>query len=113
MLQFFVDIAEWLLSGFSFIYTSIIEFLNSILSGFFDFIFSSMPVSMQDGSALQLDMEQVDSFKGAIDTNLWDGLLWLFPIADVILILSAGYFVILSIRVVRWSLGLIPTLNLG
>lgn len=113
MITFIKYAFTWIVEALADFWEASTMLVNYLISSLFSSIFSTLPAEYQDGSIMQLDMAHIDSFSGAVEPSLWDGILWLFPIADAIVVLSAGFVVVLGIRVVRWALGLIPTLSLG
>lgn len=101
--------ADWTIG----LWEQLLGYLNSIISASFNTLFASMPASVQDGSAFNIDLSEISTIEGGMAEGLWDGILWLVPISESILIVIGIYSIVASIRAIRWALGLIPTLSLG
>ncbi|MDP6584926.1 MAG: hypothetical protein QF535_09735 [Anaerolineales bacterium] len=113
MWQWIRDICQSILDGIWYIVDLFLDFIIYILDVLFNLCFSWLPASVQDGSALGLDLTTIETLHDNTTVALWDGILWLLPVSECILIVSAAYAISGVIRLVRWLLGFIPTLSLS
>jgi len=117
MFDWLYGLFDSLVDFFIGIYQGIIDFITGVLDYLFQFAFGFLPQSVQDGSAFGMDFSTLDILhdpsQGGMQNSLWTGLLWLFPFSECLLICIGAYILVAGIRLLRWLVGLIPTMSLG
>lgn len=99
--NFIVDALEWVLKV---IRKFIVEVVDTVFGWLFDILPDGTLAMLGDSSS---GLSNWDLVKLYAESNL--GFVgWLFPISDVIQIVTAAYLIVGTVRFLRWCLAAIP-----